>query len=170
MIYYFAYGSNLHPMRLLERVASAKFLFSTKLLKHKLTFHKKSIDGSSKCNLLETDDLSDFVYGAIYELKEEHKKYLDSAEGKGKGYIESQIKINYEGEVYDCFIYLAQQAYITESLKPYHWYKEMVVLGAKYLKFPDTYISAISDVDSSADLDKHRNQERYDLIEEIRSY
>ena len=51
IINYFAYGSNLHPMRLMERVPSAKFVGTVEIKKYRLTFHKKSIDDSSKCNM-----------------------------------------------------------------------------------------------------------------------
>lgn len=170
MIHYFAYGSNLHPMRLMERVSSAKLIGDVQLGNHKLTFHKKSLDGSSKCNLFETGESLDSVYGAIYELAPEHKSILDKFEGKGAGYIDTQIQFQYQGKEYNCFTYLAQQSHITDSLKPYHWYKEMVVLGAKYLKFPNTYISSIESVESMDDPDKKRSNEKDELLQKIKNY
>ena len=74
MIYYFAYGSNLHPMRLMERVPSAELVGVAKHPNHALTFHKRSNDGSSKCNMFNSE--SDLIYGAIYKLKPEHKNEL----------------------------------------------------------------------------------------------
>lgn len=82
MIHYFAYGSNLHPVRLMKRVPSAELVGVIKHSCHRLSFHKKSNDGSGKCNMLETGADSDHVYGAIYKLKPEHKKDLDKYEGK----------------------------------------------------------------------------------------
>jgi hypothetical protein len=66
MIHYFAYGSNLHPVRLIERVPSANLVGVIGLSKHRLAFQKRSKDGSSKCNLFQTGSASDLVYGAIY--------------------------------------------------------------------------------------------------------
>jgi len=87
MIYYFAYGSNLHPMRLMERVPSAELIGVATHPSHRLTFHKKSNDGSSKCNMYNSGSETDLIYGAIYKLKPEHKDELDRFEGKGCGYI-----------------------------------------------------------------------------------
>jgi len=170
MIYYFAYGSNLHPMRLLKRVPSAKFIGVVQLSGYKLTFHKRSVDKSSKCNLFKTGDSLDIVYGAIYEIAPEGKSTLDKFEGKGSGYIDNQIQFYYQDNEYNCFTYLAQQSYITDSLKPYHWYKEMVVLGAKYLKFPSTYISSIESVESIDDPENKRSIEKSELLQEIKNY
>jgi hypothetical protein len=47
---YFAYGSNMETARLRERMPSAKPLGVAKLSGHELRFHKRSKDGSGKCN------------------------------------------------------------------------------------------------------------------------
>ena len=168
MIYYFAYGSNLHPMRLGERVPSAELIGVAKHPKHSLTFHKKSNDGSSKCNMFNSD--SDLIYGAIYKLKPEHKNELDKFEGKGYVYIDNQIMLKHNRNEYTCFTYLAQQSHIVDSLKPYHWYKKLVILGAQYLEFPDAYISSIEAVESMEDPDSTRRKEKEVLIESIINY
>lgn len=170
MLHYFAYGSNLHPVRLMARVPSAELVDVVELDRHRLLFHKKSNDGSGKCNLLHTATESDSVYGAIYKIEGEHKRVLDRFEGKGYGYMDEQIKLQYQGKEYDCFAYFAQQAHIEENLKPYHWYKDLVVLGAKYLQFPDTYISAIESIESVKDNDENRVLENDILIEKIINY
>ena len=56
LLYYLAYGSNLHPVRLTERVPSARFLGLTSLFGYQLRFHKRhEPDGSGKCNMYHTD-------------------------------------------------------------------------------------------------------------------
>ena len=170
MIYYFAYGSNLHPMRLIERVPSAELVSIAKHPEHKLTFNKKSNDGSSKCNIYNTGDESDLIHGAIYRLNTEHKSDLDRFEGKGYGYIDAQITVQDNENVYNCFTYIAQQSHITDRLKPYHWYKRLVVLGAQYLNFPDSYISSIEAVESVEDPDINRRKEKESLIEKVIKY
>lgn len=167
MIHYFAYGSNLHPMRLMERVPSAKLVGVIELGKHSLTFQKKSNDGSSKCNLLKTGAETDLVYGAIYEVDPEHKSELDCFEGKGCGYIDSQIMLQHQGKEYTCFTYFAQRSHVFDNLKPYHWYKKLVVLGARYLQFPGSYVLSIEAVESVEDPDEERREEMDALIEKI---
>lgn len=170
MLNYFAYGSNLHPIRLLERVSSAKLLGISSMTGHRLLFHKRSHDGSSKCNILKTDCTSDIVHGAIYEIAQDHKCDLDRFEGKGSGYIDNQILLHYQGREYHCFTYQAQLSYICDALKPYHWYKEMVILGANYHGFPDAYISTIASIKSIDDPDRNRMLINEVLLDKMRYF
>lgn len=170
MIHYFAYGSNLHPIRLRERVPSAKLIGGVTLDSHHLIFHKRSNDRSSKCNIFETGSATDVVHGAIYEIAPEHKSDLDRFEGKGSGYIDIQIKLRHQEQQYLCFTYLAQQSHIADNLKPYHWYKEMVVLGANYLGFPDAYVSSIVSIESTEDPEHNRRLEKEALLEKMRNF
>ena len=170
MIYYFAYGSNLHPMRLMDRVPSAEFVEISSLEGYRLTFHKKSTDGSSKCNIFEAEKENDIVYGAIYKIDEAHKNDLDKIEGKGHGYIDNQLSIVVKGKEYLCFTYLAQQSHIVDDLHPYHWYKEMVVLGSKYLDFPVKYTEAIESITPIDDSDVKRKAENEILLRKMRDY
>ena len=103
MIHYFAYGSNLHPVRLRERVPSADLLGVVERPAHRLAFHKRSHDGSAKCNLFHTASESDRVYGAIYRLDPGQKKDLDRHEGSGKGYRDAQVRLRHQGRTYSCF-------------------------------------------------------------------
>jgi hypothetical protein len=154
----------------MERVPSAELVGVAKHPNYTLTFHKKSNDGSSKCNMFNSDSESDMIYGAIYKIKPEHKNELDRFEGKGYGYIDNQITLNNNGNGYTCFTYLAQQSHIFDNLKPYHWYKKLVILGARYLEFPDSYISSIEAVESMKDPDPTRRNEKEKLIESIINY
>jgi len=170
LLYYFAYGSNLHPVRLRDRVSSAELLDVIELKKYCLAFHKKSQDGSSKCNLVHTGEESDGVFGAIYQIDSAHKQALDCFEGKGNGYHESQLTVELHGKEHSCFTYFAQQSYIENNLKPYHWYKNLVVLGAKHLQFPDGYVRSIELIESVEDPDEARRKHHALLIEEILNY
>lgn len=167
MIHYFAYGSNLHPVRLKERVASAELVGVVELKRHRLDFHKKSHDGSGKCNILETGIDSHSVHGAIYQMHPTHKDVLDRFEGKGKGYMDSDIRLHHKGREYRCFTYRAQPSHIVTDLKPYYWYKELVLLGAQYHQFPDHYIASIASVMSIQDPDASRRLESDSLIQNM---
>jgi len=170
MLHYFAYGSNLHPIRLLQRISSANLIGVTSIDSHRLVFHKKSHDGSAKCNILETGCPTDIVHGAIYEIASEHKCDLDRFEGKGSGYIDNEIKLRYHDQDYLCFTYQAQLSHICDDLKPYHWYKEMVVLGAIYHGFSDTYVSVIASTPSTEDPDQNRRLENEALLDKMRNF
>ncbi len=167
MLYYFAYGSNLHPVRLLERVPSAQLLGVIELGHHRLAFQKRGSDESGKCNLVQTGRESDGVYGAIYQIDSPHKQALDTFEGNGDGYLDDHLTVELHGQEYRCFTYFAQQSYIDNGLKPYHWYKNLVVLGAKHLQFPDVYVRSIELIESVEDPDEARREHHNLLIEKI---
>ena len=148
LLYYFAYGSNLHPVRLTERVFSAELLGVVELSHYRLAFQKRGWDGSSKCNLVHTGKESDGIHGAIYQIDSGHKPALDVFEGKGNGYDDSQLTLELHGTDYSCFTYVAQTSHIADGLKPYHWYKNLVILGARHLQFPDAYVRWIESNES----------------------
>ena len=154
-------------MRLLERVPSTNLLGVAELDKHRLAFHKKSQDGSSKCNLVHTGEESDGVYGAIYQMDSAHKQALDSFEGNGNGYHDSQLTVELHGKEHSCFTYFAQSSHIDDGLKPYHWYKDLVVLGAQHLQFPNAYVRSIELIESVEDSDEIRRIQHQRLIERI---
>lgn len=60
---YFAYGSNMLTSRLLARCRSAKTVGLATCLGHRLTFEKRSIDGSGKATML--GDLAHAVPGVL---------------------------------------------------------------------------------------------------------
>ena len=135
MLHYFAYGSNLHPVRLIERIPSAELIGAVELPGYRLEFHKTSEDESGKCNAFATGSSSDLIHGALYQLAFEHKPILDRIEGAGHGgYIASEISVRHRHHEYACFTYLAEPSHLNDDLEPYHWYKQLVVLGAKHLE------------------------------------
>ena len=167
MLYYFAYGSNLHPVRLSERVPSAQLVGVVELRHYRIAFEKKSGDGSSKCNLVRTGKESDGIHGAIYQMDFAHKHTLDGFESNGNGYHDSHFTVELHGNQYSCFTYFAQASYIENSLKPYHWYKDLVVLGAKHLRFPKDYVRSIELIESVKDPDEARRMQSQALTQRI---
>lgn len=81
-LHYLAYGSNLHPLRLMERVPSARLIGVTEITGYQLRFHKRGKDGSAKCDLCWSDDRKSSVFGAIYRIASNEKPILDRAEGE----------------------------------------------------------------------------------------
>ena len=169
-LYYLAYGSNLHPLRLIERVPSARYLFNVELEQYRLFFEKQGQDDSAKCNIRQTGRAGDKVYGAMYQISAQHKPLLDEFEGLNAGYMDHRLTLQHQGQEYDCFSYVAQPAYIVEGLKPYHWYKALVIQGARYLQFPGGYLRGIQSYESAPDNDTERNRSHQALIERMSTY
>ena len=79
--------------RLLERAPSATFLSIATLKEHRLRFHKKSRDGSGKCDAEYTANPDDCVMGVIFMMSASDKKELDRKECLGFGYKEKNVTV-----------------------------------------------------------------------------
>jgi len=154
---YFAYGSNMSTLRLRERVPSAQPLCVARLLNHGLKFHKRSQDGSAKCDIAQSDHPDDLVYGVVFELPGSEKPALDHAEGLGQGYEQKTVTVvKGNTETLSAFTYYATR--IDAALQPYHWYKEHVLRGAIEHRLPAEYINRLKAIASIADPDSTRNE------------
>jgi hypothetical protein len=151
-------------------VPSAHLVGVIELNQHRLAFQKRGSDESGKCNLVRTGEESDSVYGAIYQMDSVHKQALDCFESNGNGYHESQLTLELHGKEYSTFTYFAQASHIADGLNPYHWYKNLVVLGAKHLQFPDVYVRSFELIESVEDLDETRRKQHELLIEKILNF
>jgi gamma-glutamylcyclotransferase len=169
-LYYLAYGSNLHPLRLMKRVPSATRLGMVVLADSKVLFHKRSIDGSGKCMLLKDEINKPLAYGALFSIDPSEEALLDKAEGLGKGYLKKLIQCPVVGREYSAFTYVAESKAIDSSLKPYHWYKALVIEGAHYHGFPQGYISALMDLESIPDPNEQRRMANDELLSELRLF
>lgn len=158
---YAAYGSNLHPRRLGARISSAR-LFGTSFMDGwSLHFHKRGDDGSAKCSILPNGD---GVHLAVYELSADDKRVLDRIEGIGFGYTEEVLSVPDVGE---CTTYIAAKSHVDDSLHPYDWYKELVLIGARSHGFPDSYLNRISALPTCQDPDLARRARQWKKVEQI---
>ena len=154
---YFSYGSNMSVRRLLDRVPSAKFITIATLHEHDLRFHKKSKDGSGKCDAHKTNNHEHFIMGVVFEIAESEKPKLDKKEGLGYGYKEKTIRLTAQsGELITASTYYATD--IDPTRKPYEWYKHHVLMGAQENNLPVTYITKIKNTESVNDPKPERHQ------------
>ena len=155
---YFSYGSNMSRKNLTDWVPSATFVAVATLAKHVLKFHKVSNDGSGKCDVSETANRNDQVIGVVFDISESEKPELDRKEGLHYGYEEKTVVVNsLNGESMEATTYYATNC--DSSLKPYHWYKEHVLRGAKENNLPEEYIRNIKGIEATEDPDQHRHDE-----------
>ncbi len=150
----FAYGSNMLSRRLRERVPSAQPVAIGFISEHRLSFDKVSRDGSGKCDAGKTDLQEDRVHGVVYKIDVLDKPALDRAEGLRDGYAEKCVTVITDGGRLDAVTYYATRK--DKSLRPYHWYKRLVVAGAREHSLPPGYIAGIDRVESVKDPDNAR--------------
>ncbi|MCC7412506.1 MAG: gamma-glutamylcyclotransferase [Gammaproteobacteria bacterium] len=153
---YFAYGSNMLTRRLRqpERAPSAVAVAVACLRDHRLTFAKRSHDGSGKCDAEHTGNMHDCVYGIVFEMDTAERRALDRVEGVGQGYGSRTVEVVAAGATLSAFTYYAT---ITDAtLRPYHWYKAYVTAGAAEHGLPQRYQDALAAVAAIRDPDEDR--------------
>lgn len=149
-------------VRLKERVPSTIKLEIVTLKNHQLRFNMSGNDGSGKCDSFETNNSEDLVIGVLFEINENEKVILDRAESLGTGYSEKLVFVqNYSGEIFEALIYCAIK--IDASLKPYSWYLNHVIIGAKETKLPAEYLAVIESVECIEDLNKNREAKEREM-------
>jgi gamma-glutamylcyclotransferase len=129
---------------------------------HRLTFDKVSKDGSGKCDIEVTCYQTDRVYGVIFEIPSTEEANLDKAEGVENGYDKINIQVVTSNGIITANSYFATKK--EPTLRPYHWYKLLVVTGAIEHSLPTNYIEWLKTVESIADPNIERRSENEALI------
>ena len=157
----FAYGSNMLSARLRRRCPSARPLGVAQLRGHELRWHKRSTDGSGKCDVVPVN-VNHSVFGVAYEIDASESTALDQAEGLGHGYDRKDATVILNGDVITLSVYFATNT--DPALKPYSWYKALVVAGAKEHGLPSTYIASLEVVEASQDPDRMRHDRNMRIV------
>lgn len=155
---YFAYGSNMSTARLRARMPSCRPIGVAILPGHTLRFHKRSRDGSAKCDAFAGGD-ADRVIGVLFRFDPAERPALDKAEGVGNGYDAATVTvINSQGRRRKVLTYLAAPDHIDDRLKPYGWYKDHVLAGCAEHGLPREYVADhIQAVEAVPDPNKARD-------------
>jgi cation transport regulator ChaC len=152
----FAYGSNMLSARLRERVSSAHPVGTACLPGFSLRWHKVSVDGSGKCDVVEDATPGACVWGIVFAIESAQKDSLDKAEGLGNGYGSREVSVILGGAT------LAAQAYVATRTNaaylPYDWYKALVVAGAREHDLPPDYVAALEAQPCTIDTNEERRR------------
>jgi gamma-glutamylcyclotransferase (GGCT)/AIG2-like uncharacterized protein YtfP len=129
---YFAYGSNLSPERMRERVPSARTEGPARLRGWRLALDKRGADGSGKANLRE--DASTAVWGALYSLDPGDWPRLDAFE---PGYARIPVRVEWRDRETPASTYVSQR--LTDA-PARRGYKRWIVEGARAQGLPPDWI------------------------------
>lgn len=166
--HYFAYGSNMlvERLRAAHRAPSARPVSHARLEGWRLRFDKRSKDGSGKCHLEPQPGAC--VHGVVYRLDENDFRTLDLAEGVGSGYQRQRIRkiLLGDGTKVNAFAYLAEPGHVVDSLRPYDWYRDLVLAGAEQHQLPQDFILQLKQIDARPDPkpDRPNRLEAMDLL------
>lgn len=156
---YLAYGSNLLSARLLARVPSAVPRGPAELPGRVVRFHKRGwLDGSGKADLVPADRSCALAHGVVYEIAAGERELLDRAEGLGRGYLHETVAVTVGGRPAEAFTYRAEPGAVDPRLRPFDWYLELVVAGAREHRLPADYIERLAAVETVADGDTERDE------------
>jgi len=163
-ILYFAYGSNMLSRRLRasNRTPSAVAVGIGFVSGRRLTFDKVSTDGSGKCDIEVTSNRDNRAYGVLFEIEVAEKPALDYAEGLGEGYREERVEVIAGSNTHEAITYGATSK--ESALRPYHWYKALVVAGAVEHGLPETYVDCLKTFDSQEDPNEKRRAENESFL------
>ena len=87
-------------------------------------------------------------------MSAEDKLNHDKAEGLGQGYGERLVKISTQAGQLRAMIYYATS--ISPGLRPYDWYRDLVVAGAREHGLPEEYVRVVASVPTMTDYDLDR--------------
>lgn len=108
------------------------------------------MDGSGKCDAEATNLVDDRTDGVLYEIDQAQKGALDAAEGLDRGYAEKTVTVVAGDSEITALMYYATRK--DRALKPYNWYKQFVIAGAREHSLPSDYVAEIEWVESIEDL------------------
>jgi gamma-glutamylcyclotransferase len=156
---YFAYGSNMLIEQIRERAPSAASLGVASLRGYKLCWHKPgAMDHSGKCDVVSSPG-SAVVYGVLYEIAEGDFDRLDKAE---TGYRRALANVEHAAKTVGAWVYFANTQ--DKSLRPYTWYKAIVVAGARRAHLPESYIAQLEAVAALRDHDRARHDGKMAMV------
>jgi gamma-glutamylcyclotransferase len=152
----FAYGSNMLRARVRERVSSARPVGTACLPGFSLRWHKVSVDGSGKCDVVEDATPGACVWGVIFAIESEQKDLLDKAEGLGNGYGNREVSVILGGATLTAQAYFATRT--DPAYRPYDWYRALVVAGAREHALPPDYVAVLEAQPCTVDVNEERRR------------
>lgn len=161
---YLAYGSNMLSRRIEERLGRCRVHGTVSVGGFSLRFHKRGRDSSGKCDAFFTGDPSDVLHGVVYELSERQRATLDGFEGAG--YESRDLSIDAASGVLEIYTYVARAQYIEPALRPFPWYKSIVVAGALANGLPVDYVEYLRGIETVPDDDARRMALHLALLED----
>lgn len=164
---YFAYGSNIHPVRLTERIGDVRAVAVARVRGYRLAFNKRDNDGSAKCNLTPTGHGSDEVLGAVYFVTLEQFKDLMQIEA---GYRPSAVTIEIDAQTMPAATFVAETENVDNTLQPFDWYHKLVLSGVDHFEFPTDYRNRLRDVLTVPDEEHSRSAEVEQTLLRINQY
>ena len=128
-MFYFAYGSNMHPGQMQQRCPGCSFVASARLRDHRLAFSRPwaEWDGAGVADIQPSPE--SIVEGVVWEITEAHREALDEYEEYPTAYTRKDVVVEtFEGKTLTAFAYLAKPM---GSYRPGRRYLQSLIDGAR---------------------------------------
>ena len=144
------------PPTACETCAGGRALGPAFLPGYELRWHKRGADRSGKCSIVALASEAAVVHGALFTIPKAEKHLLDRAEGLGNGYGEITVGVRSSEGTASARTYVASPTHVDDSLRPYAWYRDLVVSGAESHNLPAEYVELLRLVVVQQDQDAER--------------
>lgn len=152
----------MHLGRLRARTSSAEPIGVARLANHGLRFNKCGRDCSGKCNVIVQP--GEHVYGVVYRLAPSQRIILDRAEGPGYARRSMIVNALDGGRAYRVFLYVAKAGSVDNAMRPYDWYRELVIRGAEQHGIPAAYVRGLLAIAVDPDPNRRRSRSRFNIM------
>lgn len=132
--YYFAYGSNMNRARVERRAMPFVDHHGGLLHDYRLAFNKRSTvhPGAASANVVHSP--GDRVEGVLYRLPDHSGiEMMDPFEGYPVRYRRERLPVVAGDSICHAWVYLANDDYIAEGLRPARWYLNHLLAGEPHL-------------------------------------
>ena len=108
------------------------------------------------------------MVGVLYDIQNPtQKSILDEIEGEQFGWDAIEVEVCNKNASCRAFTYTASVNSSQQSAPPYHWYREIVLIGAQFHGLPGEFIEQIYKTESQPDLDQARNKLNQRLVAQL---
>jgi len=153
--------------RLAQRIGSVPVVGVGMVVRHRLLFHKRSRDGSGKCNCFYTGHQRDQVHGVVYAIRVQQRETLDKYEGNG--YRAGLVLVRSGHQWLRALTYLGLDEHLQEDLRPYDWYYHLVLAGATQHGLDRHYMATLRSITPQQDHDHARRTHHAHLVRRVTS-
>jgi len=152
--HYFAYGSNMLTQRLAARCPGIVPVGAAALQGYTLNFSKVGRDLSGKATPVAQAGAA--LHGVLFHIDAADLAVLDRIEGVGAGYERVNVALHQDGaaETIEAVTYVA--THTDERLRPFLWYRALVLAGAMQHALPEAHQALIRGFDCDDDLHEAR--------------
>jgi len=141
-VFYFAYGSNMHPGQMRTRCPDCTFVATARLQGHRLAFTRPwaAWDGGGVADIQPSP--GGVVEGVVWEITETHRNALDAYEEYPTAYMRKDVVVEtFAGKALTAFAYLARPM---GTYRPGRRYLQSLVDGARAHGLSPEYVASLS--------------------------